>query len=332
MADTLNTIRRGERVRCWPFLLLGIFLPLVSFPLVLALLMWRFRRHVEQRLRAPVFRSERFASPDGREIVRRLHTCRGWLRNPLASVLLLQYVLCPSLILFQIFAVPAMVPRFGYERVLEEILEVDAVGRYPFCQSKKHYESLPERWLYQIRYRAVRPLTDAEAAEPALPVILGHVMDYTGRIEVWCDASKRLPYEGRCRAKDGTWHLVRVGSVGYRWGGTIVLGLILYLVFLPLQVGSGVALCGGLWLRFGRHRIAELLAVAYARDDARLRDTLLPLLKGSNAYLLWATFASAPLQGLLLAFYGPAVLDGHLLWEQAYGIGDALAGDGGRPR
>jgi hypothetical protein len=305
----------------------------VSFPLVLALLMWRFRRHVEQRLRAPLFRSERFASPAGREIVRRLHTCRGWLRKPLTSVLLLQYVLCPSLILFQIFAVPAMVPTFDYERVLESILAVDAVGRYPFCLSKKHYESLPERRLYMVRYRGVRPLTDAEAAGTALPVIPGpgHVVGFGGSIEVWGDASKRLPYEGRCRAKGGTWYLVRVWNVGYRWGGTIVLGLILYLVFLPLQVGSGVALCAGLWLRFSRHRIAELLAVAYARDNTRLRDTLLPVLKRRNARLLWPTFALAPLEGLLLAFYGPGVLDGHLLWEQVYGIPDVLGQAAGEP-
>lgn len=104
------------------------------------------------------------------------------------------------------------------------------------------------------------------------------------------------------------------------------MGLILYAAFLPLPAISGMVLCCTFWVRFARHRVAELLAASYALDDHQMCDTLLPLLKWGNAWLLGAVFILAALQGLLLPFYGPAVLEGHLLWERMHRIDEALEG------
>ena len=327
MGNDSNGNARDERILCWPYLLLGVFLPIISFPLVLALLMWWFRRHVDRRLQSPAFRSERFKTPEGQRIIERLHKCRGRFRNPVAVVLLLQYVFCPSLIAFQLSAVPALVPRFPYSAIFQNIVEVQPVLWCTQCQSRNHYESLSSRGLFGLRYVAVRPLTDAEAAEALPPLIDGvvvHRRTPSGQMEVWHNGTRLLPYEGWRRGNDGKLYLLRVATLGYRWRGTVVLGWILYAVFIPLQVVSAMVLCCCFWARFARHRVAELAAASHARDDPGMRDRLLPSMKRSNARLMRATFLLAPLQGWLLPFYGPGLLDVHLLEERAYQIAEAL--------
>jgi len=247
MGNDSNGNARDERILCWPYLLLGVFLPIISFPLVLALLMWWFRRHVDRRLQSPAFRSERFKTPEGQRIIERLHKCRGRFRNPVAVVLLLQYVLCPSLIAFQLFAAPAMVPRFPYLRALWSIVIIEPVYSFSPCRSKSHYESLSDRRPSLLGYVGVRPLADAEVADESLPLIKGQLTQCYGpggnRMRMLRDAREDLPYEGRCRDKDGKWYLVRMATLVYEWRGTVALGWILYAVFVPLQVVSAMVLC-----------------------------------------------------------------------------------------
>lgn len=318
-----------ERTWCWPYLLAGAFLPLISFPLVLALLMWRLRRHVDRRLRSPAFRSERFATPPGQEIIRRLHKCRGWFRNPVAVILLTQYVFFPSVIALPLVALPAMLPNFSYREILRGTLGVEPAWSLVPCLSRAHYKGLSRDWLRDVVCVGVAPMTDAEASDSNLPVVTGEVFPVHSRIRmsvlVACAGAPPPPYEGRCRDRRGTWHVVRAVQARYQWDGTEGLGLLLYLVFLPLQVGSAMLLCCGLWLRFARHRVVEVLAAAHARDDADMPERVLPLVRSSNSRLLRAALLFAPLQGLVLAFYGPSVLRGHFLEERAFGIDEALA-------
>jgi hypothetical protein len=334
MESTPSPNGRRERIQCWPFLLLGVFLPVVSFPLVLALLMWRLRLHVDRRLQSPVFRSERFQSPLGQEIIRRLRRCRGRFRHPVAVVLLFHYVFCTSLVAFQLFAVPHMVRGFDSREVFRSIVEVEPATSYDSCRSRAQYEHLGRRWPLVVTYSGVRALTGEEAQARSLPLVGGIVYQRRGRpmpaMEVDARDTSPPPYEGRCRGSDGNLYLVRVSSVRRYWRGTEALGLILYAVFLPLPVVSGMVFCCTFWVRFARHRVAELLAASYALDNHRMCDTLLPLLKWSNVGLLEGVFVLVPFQWFLLPLHGSTVLDGHLFWEKAHQIYDTLEGVRGR--
>ena len=319
--------RTTQDTPVWLCTMLGLYLPVVSLPVVLAVLVRTLRMHVRERLLGAALSAERFSSGHGLAIRRRLWKAHGRFGGLLVLLALyglaLAALACP-------FLIAASMPTFDFTEALEGVLEVEEVWCIRHCHCRGDWEALPRRWPVWTAYYDEREIPAEEELPTGLPVIeeqIGEARPYRDQRSWYrLHTGRWLPYEGLLRDHAGTWHHVQAVAVGYLWDGTRRLGIIFYSVSLTSIYLAGTLLHLLLWLRFARHRTGEIHAAALVRGEAPDPELLAGVKRSNRRLIVWMCVL-APLVGvaaLILPFVGPILLNRHFAWEQRVGLDEAL--------
>lgn len=287
----------------------------------------RLRNHVRSRLSSPALhQSWLTASREGRliydglaESVGRWST-RGWL--PLIAGLIL-WGICTS----ALFLVPADAPEpIRFDSALEGVLEARPAYGAVSIRSLRDYErfwSDYPTWAYDdIRFYSSTHEADGRYANPVGRGLT--VLDLQDGDTI--SSYNHPPYEYLKLSASGDRQAYRRVTTLYpRWNQTEDAGIAFWLCAGLYYL---VSLVFGLiyWVRFARHREAEVLAAAFAVRDPDLHDRLRPVVRKQNALLYWVAIplAISGLQIVLFPLVSALVTARHARWERQSGIAGLL--------
>jgi hypothetical protein len=316
---------RSRAAQLTGYALLGLALPVVSFPFALTLMRRSLFLHANTRLQSDTLKQERFQNTAGVAIVEMLRRSRGrsnhpafWVFAPLLAVL---FAAAGYLTWATVRAPPSMLRE-------DALLSILSLGYHSFTEvfSKSQYDMLGNTHKSDVTYEEYRPLAPGEE---------GRYRSYKGLLD-YEPAPYEVVMEPEEYVSQQTWHkLGNLRSSGqfvacarfvhiewYGAQGAKGNGIVFYSVFIPLLCLAATCLFIAYCVRFAKHRSAEAMAGAFAQNNTVQAQQLVDEARKSNRRLAGQVvfLCVTQLYLVLFPFVFPWIWYSHLRADAESGI------------